>query len=90
LTNDYIVKYQYSGTVLARDPANPGRQENVEMQPGQMAVVWMMYDQFQRSEAAMPTAHASPRPSFKQRLGRKFRRFAFRTQLGPVGGHAAV
>ena len=58
------------------------------MQPGQIAVVWMMYDQIQRSEAASRRAHASPRPSFKQRFGGKFRRFAYRTQLGPVGGHA--
>jgi hypothetical protein len=60
------------------------------MQPGQMAVVWMMYDQIQRSEAAIKRADASPRPSFKQRFGGTFRRFAFRTQLGPVGGHAAA
>ena len=60
------------------------------MQPGQMAVVWMMYDQIQRSEAKSQRAPASPRPSFKQRFGGTFRRFAFRTQLGPVGGHAAV
>ena len=60
------------------------------MQPGQMAVVWMMYDQIQRSEAASKDAKASPRPSLKQRFGGTVRRFAFRTQLGPVGRHAAV
>ena len=58
------------------------------MQPGQMAVVWMMYDATQRSESPSRRAKASPRPSFTQRFGRKFRRFAYRTQLGPVGGHA--
>ena len=60
------------------------------MQPGQMAVAWMMYEQIQRSEAMSKRAHASPRPSFKQRFGGQVRRFAFRTQLGPVGGQAAV
>ena len=60
------------------------------MQPGQMAVIWMMYDQIQRKETASPSTDASPRPSLKQRIGGKVRRFAFRTQLGPVGGHATV
>ena len=59
------------------------------MQPGQMAVAWMMDDQNQRSEAAPRHSDASPRPSFKQRFGGTFRRFAFRGQLGPVGGYAA-
>jgi hypothetical protein len=62
----------------------------MEMQPGQMAVVWMMYDQIQRSDAASNDAKTSPRPSPKQRFLGAVRRFAFRTQLGPVGGHAAV
>ena len=58
------------------------------MQPGQMAVVWMMYDQSSTIRSGVPARHASPRPSFKQRFGGTVRRFAFRTQLGPVGGHA--
>ena len=58
------------------------------MQPGQMAVVWMMYDQMQRSEAASRRTQATARPSFRQRLGGTFRRFAYRAQLGPVGSHA--
>ncbi len=60
------------------------------MQPGQMAVAWMIYDQIQRSEAASRRTNASPRPSLRQRLGGKFRRFAYRTQLGPVVSHAAA
>jgi hypothetical protein len=48
------------------------------MQPGQMAIVWMMYDQIQRSEAASRRSHSL------------FRRFAYRAQLGPVGGPAAA
>jgi hypothetical protein len=86
LTNDYIVKYQYSRIVLLRTPRT-GETGEHEMQPGQIAVVWMMYDQIQRSEAASRRTHASPRPSFTQRFGGKFRRFAYRAQLGPVGGH---
>ena len=58
------------------------------MQPGQMAVIWMMYDQIQRSGAASQRAHTSPRPSIRQRFGGRLRRFAYRAQLGPVGGHA--
>jgi len=60
------------------------------MQPGQMAIVWMMYDQNQRSDAAAKDAKTSPRPSPKQRFMGTVRRFAFRTQLGPVGRQAAV
>jgi hypothetical protein len=60
------------------------------MQPGQMAIVWMMYDQIQRSEAAFRRADPSPRTSFKQRFEGQVRRFAYRAQLGPVGAHAAV
>ena len=58
------------------------------MQRDQIAAIWMMYDQIQQSEAAPRRADASARPSFKQRFGGPFRRFAYRTQLGPVGGHA--
>ena len=60
------------------------------MQPGQMAVAWMMYDQVQRSDAASKDAKTSPRPSPKQQFMGAVRRFAFRTQLGPVGRQAAV
>jgi hypothetical protein len=60
----------------------------MDMQPGQMAVIWMMYDQIQRSEAASRRIHPSTRPSLGQRFGSQFRRFAYRAQLGPVGGHA--
>ena len=58
------------------------------MEPGQMAAIWMIDDQQQRSEMASRRAHRSPRPSFTQRFGGRFRRFAYRAQLGPVGGHA--
>ena len=57
------------------------------MQPGQIAVIWMKYDEVQRTEAASLSALAAPRPSFKQRFGGQLRRFAYRAQLGPVGGH---
>jgi len=58
------------------------------MEPRQMAVIWMMYDQSQRSGQAARRAHSSPRPSFTKRFSGQFRRFAYRAQLGPVGGHA--
>ena len=58
------------------------------MQPNEMAVVWMMDDQNQRSETAPWRPAASSRPSFRKRFGGTFRRFAYRAQLGPVAGHA--
>ena len=61
------------------------------MQLAQIASVWMMYDQQQRLEPA--PRHASdvaPRPSFAQRFGGQLRRIAYRAQLGPVAGPAAV
>ncbi len=58
------------------------------MDPTQMAVIWMMPDQSQRSGRAARGAHGSPRPSFTKRFSGRFRRFAYRAQLGPVGGHA--
>ena len=57
------------------------------MQPSQIAVIWMTYDELQRTETASRSAHAAPRPSFRQRFGGQLRRFAYRAQLGPVGGH---
>jgi hypothetical protein len=60
------------------------------MQPGQLAVVWMMYDQTQRSEAASRRSQSASRRSYTQRFSGSFRRFAYRAQLGPVGGHAAA
>ena len=54
------------------------------MQPNQIAVIWAMYEEQQRLESASSRAHALARPS----LARRFRRLAFRGQLGPVGGHA--
>jgi len=41
------------------------------------------YEEQQRLEHESSRAHASPRPSF----ARRFRRFVFRGQLGPVGSH---
>ena len=60
------------------------------MQPGQIAVVWTMYETIQRSEAAMRRTHSAPRPSFAARFGGQLRRIAYRAQLGPVAGHAAA
>jgi hypothetical protein len=60
------------------------------MQPGQLAVVWMMYDQIQRSEAASRRVQPASRPSFAHRFGGQLRRIAYRAQLGPVTGHAAA
>ena len=60
------------------------------MELGHIAIVWTMYDQIQRSDAASKDAKTSPRPSPKQRFMGTVRRFAFRTQLGPVGRQAAV
>jgi hypothetical protein len=61
------------------------------MQLGQIASVWMMYDQQQRLEA--PTrvvGDVAPRPSLARRLGGQLRRIAYRGQLGPVAGPAAA
>jgi hypothetical protein len=61
------------------------------MQLGQIASVWMMYDQQQRLEAATRHAHdVAPRPSFAQRFGGQLRRIAYRAQLGPASGPAAA
>ena len=56
------------------------------MQPNEIAVIWAMYEEQQRLESASSRGHAPARPSFAQRV----RRFVFRGQLGPVGGHAPV
>jgi len=53
------------------------------MQPSQIAVIWATYEEQQRLEHESSRAHASSRPSF----ARRFRRFVFRGQLGPVGSH---
>jgi hypothetical protein len=61
------------------------------MQLGQIASIWMMYGQEERPVVA--PRHASdvaPRPSIAQRFGGKLRRIAYRAQLGPVAGPAAV
>ena len=60
------------------------------MQLGQIASVWMMYDQQQRLEAAIRPAYVSTRPSLAQRFGGQLRRIAYRAQLGPVAGPAAA
>ena len=51
------------------------------MQLGQIASVWMMYDQQERLEAAIRPAHVATGPSFAQRFGGKLR---------PVAGPAAA
>ena len=58
------------------------------MQPNEIAVIWMMYEEERRLEAAASDKHASPRPSFPRRFRGQLRRFAFRGQLGPAGGQA--
>ena len=58
------------------------------MQPNEIAVIWMMYEEERRLEAASSHTHASTRPSFPRRFRGQIRRFAFRGQLGPAGGHA--
>ena len=58
------------------------------MQLGQIASVWMMYDQQERLEAAIRPAYVATRPSLVQRFGGKLRRIAYRGQLGPVAGPA--
>jgi hypothetical protein len=61
------------------------------MQLGQIASVWMMYDQQQRLEAPTRHAHdAATGPSFAQRFGGHLRRIAYRGQLGPVAGPAGA
>ena len=58
------------------------------MQPSQIAVIWTMYEEQQRSEAA---SRSAPRVASALRsrnaFGGQFRRFAYRAQLGPVSGH---
>jgi hypothetical protein len=60
------------------------------MQLGQIASVWMMYDQQERLEAAIRPAHVATRPSLAQRFGGRLRRIAYRAQLGPVAGPSAA
>ena len=58
------------------------------MQPSQIAIIWTMFEEQQRSAEASRSAKASPRPSFTQRFRGQVHRFVYRTQLGPVSGHA--
>jgi hypothetical protein len=58
------------------------------MEPAQMAVMWMAYNQLQRSEEPSRPDHSAQRPSIARRFGSRLRRIAYRAQLGPVGGHA--
>ena len=58
------------------------------LQPNQIAVIWTMYEEERRLEAASSGTRASPRPSFARRFRGQFRRITIRGQLGPVGGHA--
>ena len=89
MTNDYIVKYQYSRIVLPQTRASAEKGVTA-MQLGQIAVVWMMHDQQQRLDSAKRYGHTVSRPSFVSRLGGKLRRIAYRAQLGPVAGRAAA
>jgi hypothetical protein len=60
--------------------------ENTMLEPSQVAVIWTLENlQDQRHRA--PNS-AKPQRSIRGRVGGAVRRFAFRTQLGPVGGHA--
>lgn len=60
------------------------------MQPGQIAIIWMIRDQQERYDADPRRAHKVSRPSFAERFGGQVRRLAFRAQLGPVGSQAAA
>jgi hypothetical protein len=60
------------------------------MQPDQFAVVWMLYDQTQRSEAASRRVQPAARPSFANSFAGRLRRIAYRAQLGPVTGSSAA
>jgi hypothetical protein len=53
-------------------------------------MVWMMYDQQERLEAAIRPAHVATRPSLAQRFAGQLRRIAYRAQLGPVAGPSAA
>ena len=69
---------------------NQRSEENIGMEPVQMAVMWMAYDQLQRSDEVSRRDHSADRPSVARRFGIRLRRIAYRGQLGPVGGHAAA
>ena len=56
------------------------------LEPHQMAVIWTL-ESLQDQRYRAPKS-AKPRQSIRGRLGGAVRRFAFRTQLGPVDGHA--
>ena len=58
------------------------------MQPSQIAVIWMMFEEISDRKRRPGAPQASPRPSFTQRFGGQVRRFVYRAQLGPVSGHA--
>ena len=60
------------------------------MGPGQVAVVWMMHDQQQAAEAAKRAVRPASQRSFAARFNEAVRRFAHRSQLGPVAGNAAA
>ena len=62
------------------------KKENTMLEPSQMAVIWTMENLQDRRHRAPRSA--KPQRSFRGRLGGTVRRFAFRTQLGPVDGHA--
>ena len=64
------------------------KKENAMLEPPQMAVVWTL-ENLQDRRYHAPTS-AKPQRSIGRRLGGAVRRFAFRTQLGPVDGHAAA
>ena len=60
------------------------------MEPAQMAVIWMMSESSQRSDAASRHTAKATRPSRADRFVKHLRRIAYRAQLGPVSGHAAA
>jgi hypothetical protein len=86
LTNDYIVKYQYSRMVLPTTPSNSEGERRTEMELGHVAIVWSIARQ---QESAAPDA-SRPRRARAGRFVSQLRRIAYRAQLGPASGPAAA
>ena len=57
------------------------------MQPNEIAVIWTMYEEQRRLESASSRGHAPASPFIRSTVRGQLRRFVFRGQLGPVGGH---